>query len=152
MQADYMVLADAVTASEGKLYIHGGGWDNVLTAVWPATLTASVGILLRVPWGETNEEHTIELDIVDADGKSILPPPGPLRGAVNAGRPPQLEPGTDQVTPLAIVLNGTKIEKAGRYVVEFSIDGQEKARAPFRVSQMMATQIVNPQSGQSPAA
>lgn len=152
MQADYMVLADAVAAVEGKLYIHGAGWDNVFTAVWPAILTASVGILLRVPWGETNEEHTIELDIVDADGKSILPPPGPLRGTVNAGRPPQLEPGTDQVTPLAIVLNGTKIEKAGHYVVEFNIDGQKMARAPFRVSQMTVAEIVAPQSGQPPAA
>src|SRR5947207_264181 len=108
MQADYMVLADAVAASEGKLYIHGAGWDTIVTREWPATLTAAVGILLRVPWGDTNEPHVIELDIVDADGKSILPPPGPLRGAVNTGRPPQLEPGTDQVTPLAIVLNGTK--------------------------------------------
>src|SRR5437879_3786386 len=98
MQADYMVVADAVAAAEGKLYIHGAGWDNVLTQIFPATLTMAVAILLRIPWGETNEAHILELDILDADGHSILPnPPGPLRGTVNVGRPATLEPGDDQV-------------------------------------------------------
>lgn len=152
MQADYMVLADMVSAADGKLYIHGAGWDNVLTASWPAVLTAGVALLLRIPWEGTNEPHTIELDIVDEDGYSILPtPPGPLRGQVNAGRPPNLDPGTDQVTPLAISLNGTKIERAGRYVVVFRIDGKEAGKAPFRVQPAQTIQIVDPQSGQSAA-
>jgi len=134
MKADYMVLADAVAAADGKLYIHGAGWDNVLTQNFPATLTMGVAILLRIPWGETNEAHILELDILDADGHSVLPnPPGALRGMVNVGRPATLEPGDDQVVPLAINLNGTKIERAGRYVVILQLDKHEVARTSFRV-------------------
>ncbi len=154
MQADYMVLADAVTSAEGKLFIHGAGWDTVLTHEWPANMTAGVGILLRMPWGETNEPHTFELDIIDADGRSVLPgPQGPLRGQVNVGRPPNLAPGEDQILPVAIGLNGTKIAQAGQYAVVFRIDGEERGRAPFKVQQAQMVQIIGgQQQGQPPAA
>ena len=46
MQADYMLLADAVAATDGKLYIHGAGWDSILIPVAPTTLTMALGILL----------------------------------------------------------------------------------------------------------
>lgn len=154
MKVDYMVLADAVASAEGKLYIHGAGWDNVLTPVFPATLTASVGILLRAPWAETNEPHILELDIHDEDGRSILPnPPGPLRGQIDVGRPANLAPGDDQIVPLAISLNGTSIVRAGRYVILLHLDGQEATRIPFRICQMRVLQTVGgSQSGETPPA
>ncbi len=134
MEADYMVLADAVAAADGKLYSHGAGWDNVLTREFPATLTAAVGILLRMPWGETNEDHFLDLDILDQDGHSMLATP--VHGKVNVGRPPTLEPGSDQAFPLVISLNETKIERAGQYAVILKLDGKESKRATFRLAQM----------------
>ena len=152
MEVDYMVLADAAAAAEGKLYIHGGGWDTVFAQTLPTTLTAAVALRIRVPWPDTNIEHTIGLDILDADGASILPrEPGPLRGAINMGRPATIEVGDDQVVPIVIGLNGTAVERFGRYVIVFEIDGQEKARAPFRVKHAQLQQLGNPQPNQPPA-
>lgn len=149
MDADYMALADAATVADGKLYIHGAGWDNVLAQTFPTTLTAAAAILLRIPWAETNEEHIIGLDIHDADGHSILPKqPGPVRGTLNVGRPANIEAGDDQVWPLAINLNGTAIERVGRYAVVLELDGQEVARAPFRVKQAQALQPASPPQAQ----
>jgi hypothetical protein len=153
MQADYLVLADAATLAEGKLYIHGAGWDTVYTQALPATLTAAVAMLLRIPWAETNEEHIIGLDIHDADGHSILPKePGALRGKLNVGRPANIEVGEDQVLPFAIGLNGTSIERPGRYAVVLELDGKESARAPFRVKQAQIVQVVPPQQADEPPA
>ena len=135
MQVDYMVLADAATAVEGKHYIHGGGWDSLFAGSFPVTHPAlSVAIRLRVPWTDTNQPHALELDVVDGDGQSSLPtPPGPLQGTINVGRPPQLTPGEDQVVPLALNVNGLKFEHAGGYAVLLRLDGLEATRAPFKV-------------------
>ena len=152
MHVDYMVLADAAAVAEGKSYIHGAGWDNIMTRVLPTTLIAAVAILVRVPWVETNEEHVIGLDILDADGHSILPrDPGPLRGKLNVGRPAHIEAGEDQVMSFAISLNGTVIERVGRYVIVLELDGKEAARAPFRVKHAQMLQAAGQQVDEPPA-
>lgn len=135
MQVDYMVLADAAAAVQGKLYIHGAGWDTLFAASFPVTHpTMSVAIRLRVPWTDTNQPHHLELDIVDDDSQSIVPtPPGPFRGDINVGRPPQLAQGDDQVVPLALNLNGLIFQQAGVYAIILRIDGMEAMRSPFRV-------------------
>lgn len=134
---DYLVLADAVAAVGGKHYIHGGGWDTLYAQSFPVVHSSmAVAIRLRVPWGDTNRPCTFELDVLDADGRSILPAPsGPIRGTVNLGRPPHLTIGDDQVVPLALALNALRFENPGLYVIVCRLDGTEAARAPFRVSQ-----------------
>lgn len=135
MQADYMILADAAAAENGKLYIHGAGWDRIFGTSFPIThALMAVAVRLRVPWSDTNQKHGIELDILDEDGNSILPtPPGTLRGEINVGRPPNLEPGSDQVIPLAFSLVSVKFEKPGVYAVVLRIDSLDALRSPFTV-------------------
>src|SRR5437867_5681011 len=129
MELDYLVLADAATAAEGKLYIHGAGWDRVLAREWPAAPAMAAAVRLRIPWTDTNQPHALELDIVNEDGLSILPiPPGPFQGTINMGRPPIVQPGDDQFLPLAFHLNGVKFERAGVYVVLLRIDGRDVGR------------------------
>ncbi len=136
MQVDYMVLADAATAAQGKLYIHGAGWDSLFAASFPVTHPAmSVAIRLRVPWHDTNQPHHLELDVVNEDGQSIMgTPPGPFQGNINVGRPPHLTQGDDQVVPLALNLNGLIFQQPGAYAVILRIDGMEAFRSPFRVA------------------
>ena len=142
MQVDYFVLADAVAAVAGKHYIHGGGWDTLTTNNFPTVHPAmAAAVRLRVPWNDTNRTVAIEVDVLDADGRSILiTPPGPPRGTVRVGRPSALPEGDDQVLQLAFPLNNIRFEAAGRYVVIFLLDGEAVARAPFRV-------IRNPKAG-----
>jgi hypothetical protein len=135
MQVDFLVLADAATAAEGKLYIHGAGWDTLFAASFPVQHPLlAAAVRLRVPWTATNQPHSLELDVIDEDGASILPdPPGVLRGEINVGRPPNLEVGQDQVMPLTFSIRGLTFERAGGNSVVFRIDGSEEARSPFRV-------------------
>lgn len=141
IQVDYFVLADAVAAVGGKHYIHGGGWDTLTTNGFPTVHpTMGAAVRLRVPWHDTNRPVQIELDVLDADGRSILPnPPGPPSGMLNIGRPPELPFGDDQVLQLAFPLNNLRFDQPGHYVVSLRLAGEEVARAPFRV-------ILNPKA------
>lgn len=136
MTVDYLVMADAAAVAEGKHYIHGAGWDVIISASFPVVQPLmGVAVRLRVAWNETNVPQPIELDLVDADMNSILPtPPGPIRGNVNVGRPPHVPSGTDQVVPLAFNLAGVRFDQPGTYAVVLRVNGLEAARAPFSVA------------------
>lgn len=136
MQADYLILADAVAAAEGKLYIHGAGWDTLFVPAFPATHPMlGVGTRLRVSWKETNQEHVIEVDVrSDGDGNSILPdPPGTLRGAVTIGRPVYLTPGSDQALPLALNFTNLEFRAPGMYVIVLRVNERDLATSRFNV-------------------
>jgi hypothetical protein len=135
IQVDYFVLADAVAAVGGKHYIHGAGWDTLTSSGFPTVHPAmGAAVRLRIPWHDTNLPVEIELDVLDADGRSILPnPPGVPRGTLNVGRPPELPMGDDQVLQLSFPLTNLRFASAGRYVVSFRLAGEVVARAPFRV-------------------
>lgn len=135
MQVDYLVLADAVAVAEGKHYIHGAGWDTIFGASFPIVHPVmGVAVRLRVPWTDTNQPHTISLDVLNGDGQSVLAnAPG---GQINVGRPPTIPNGQDQVVPLAFTLLSVQLERAGDYVVVVRIDGIDQSRAPFRVAEM----------------
>jgi hypothetical protein len=141
ISADYLILADAAAAVAGKHYIHGGGWDTIQAASFPVTHHAmSAAIRLRVPWTATNQPHDLELDIVDADGQSVLPnPPGPFTGQLNIGRPPHLEPGEDQVVPLVMDIRSLVFVAPGSYAAILRIGGFEAMRSPFRLVQIGET-------------
>jgi hypothetical protein len=145
IQVDYFILADAVAAVGGKHYIHGGGWDTLTTNGFPSVHPMmGAAVRLRVPWHDTNLPIQFALDVLDADGRSILPiPPGPPSGTFNVGRPPELPMGDDQVFQLAFPLNNLRFDQPGRYVVSFRLSGEEVARAPFRV-------ILNPKAPPTP--
>ena len=94
MHVDYLILADSVAVAEGKHYIHGGGWDTLFALTFPA-LHPVLGFAarLRVPLEETSQELAVEVDVQSEEGNSILPQP--LRGILNAERPPHVVPDSD---------------------------------------------------------
>lgn len=136
IEIDYLIVADAATAVEGKHYIQGAGWDRVYVAHFPVVHPAvGIAVRLRVPWTDTNQSHQLTIALIDADGQSVLPdPPGTPGALINLGRPPHLEPGTDQTLCLAFNLYGLRFERPGAYAFVARIDGRDLARAPFLVT------------------
>lgn len=139
IQVDCFTLADAASVAEGKLYIHGAGWDNLGAVTFPVTHPMlTIPVLLRIPWNDTNQQHTLELDVTNADGASILAtPPGPPRGPITAGRPPQLPVGADVLAPLVFNLGGVRFEKPGTYAVVLRVNGLEVKRYPFHLTALV---------------
>jgi hypothetical protein len=139
-------LADSVVVAEGKLYAQGAGWNMINVNVLPAQHDRiGIGLVITVPYTETNQEHAFSLHLETEDGEQLplgdaLPgmdsPDGRMRrieGVFNMGRPPTLVAGDEQVIPLAINLNGLPFEAAGRYTFVVQVDGEEVKRLPFRV-------------------
>ena len=134
MTIDYMVLADAAAAENGKHYIHGGGWDTIWAGSFPvAHPMMAIAARFRVPWNDTNQAHKIAIDVLNDDGQSILT--NPPQSQITVGRPPTIPVGNDQVLPFAFNLANLSFERAGDYVAVIRVDDADQARSPFRVAE-----------------
>src|SRR5262249_55815553 len=118
-----MILADAAEASEGKLYVLGGGWN----ITGPEPSPSAIAILFEVSWDLTNMRHPWRLELVDSDGEAVMveTPLGSqafvLEGDFEVGRPPGVTPGTGLNVPLAINLGPVQLPPGGRYEWRLSI-------------------------------
>jgi hypothetical protein len=146
MQIDYLVLADAVAVADGKHYIHGGGWDTLFATTFPAQHPAlGVAARLRIPWQETNQQFVLEVDVLLDGNESRSIFTEPLRGIVNAQRPPHALPGSDVPLHLALGFTNLRFESPGRYIVVLRIDGKPLSQSPFNVIAVseLSEQITN---------
>lgn len=132
-----MLLCDAAESVNGKLYILGGGWSQLLVPDQPASM--SLAIKLAVPWDQANDPHRVKAKLITDHGEPVevpMPEGEPMIVAnevvVETGRPAGLLPGTDLDAPLVFNFRGLGLS-AGGYVWELEVDGEVKARAPFRV-------------------
>lgn len=69
-----LILADFAQVADGKLTVVGAGWDKI----GPKPSPSGIGLLLKVPWEETNQRHKVDLSLVDSDGGPVLDAKGPL--------------------------------------------------------------------------
>ena len=120
-EVDFLLLADRAEAINGKLYMLGGAWERVGVVDFGQSLSISVALGILVPWSATNQNHTLALEIRDADGQPI---PFKVEATFVAGRPPFLN-GETQRMLLAIPSTSVVLPGAGSYVLAASIDGVE---------------------------
>ena len=120
------MLADYAIVSDGKLTIVGGGWSQ--TGPEPAPF--GIGLLIQVPWDQSNTVHTFAVQLLDSDGEAVVletdedeGQPVAFGGDFEVGRPPGLKPGTPLDFPVA--MNSTPLPlEPGRYEWRLTIDGQ----------------------------
>lgn len=149
-------LADSVAVSEGKLYAQGAGWNVVTVRSVPAAHDRiGIGVLIRVPYTATNQNHQFELRLEDADGKRLPIGDNPsgegkieaFGGQFNVGRPPQIHPGDEQIVPFSVNINNLAFEAAGSYRFVISVDGVDAKELPFRIMLVEQPQpIIRPAS------
>jgi hypothetical protein len=133
MRVDYLVLADAVSVAEGKHYIHGGGWDTLFVSSLPAAHPMlGVALRLRIPREETGQQFALEVDVIGGEEQTSIPNE-PLRGVVNAERPPETAPEGDLLLHLALSITNLYFESPGPYSVVLRIDGELLAESRFNV-------------------
>ena len=122
--------ADHAEALNGKVYMNGGFWNRLNYPQYPAVVpTMALVAVVNVPFHQYQEDHSFSLGMVDADEN-----PAPLRveGKFRVGASPDLKRGDPTLMPIAIPVNGLRIERPGDYSFRLSLDGEEMSRYQFR--------------------
>lgn len=129
---DVALLADAVQASRGKLFVLGGGWDVLTVRSLPARHPSmGIGIRIRVPWGWPGASVRLDVELQNEDGKAALP--GSLSAEVPVRRPDHLPEGQDVTLVRALTFTNVVFREEGAYSYVVSIDGTVKERLRFLV-------------------
>jgi hypothetical protein len=139
---DVALLADAVQAVRGKLFVLGGGWDTLWVQQLPARHPSlAIGLRLRVPVSWDRDRLHLSVDLQDADGRPILP--GPLAHDVPipaaAARPPG---STDIGLVRSFTLNNLLFEREGEFSFVISVEGEPVTRLRFAVRARPAPPLI----------
>ncbi|MEX1124864.1 MAG: hypothetical protein WEE53_04290 [Acidimicrobiia bacterium] len=129
---DVALLADAVQAVRGKLFVLGGGWDTLWVRSFPARHPSlAIGLRLRVPssWGEEFLKVSVELQ--DADGAPMLPQL--LAHTVHLPTHSQSSVTTDFGLIRSFTFNNLLFRKEGSYSFVISVDDEPVSRLRFAV-------------------
>ena len=134
MDVEWLILGDSAQVLGNKLYLLGGGWDRLtVNREFPVDRRCAVALSIRVPWNETNQKHSFEVEVA-AEDPTTEAPKSLVRagGQFEVGRPPGIPPGQDQRIQLAMDMN-LRIDAAGTKVIMARVDGQEMRRTHFNV-------------------
>lgn len=128
-------LADhAVTPPDGKLYISGGGVDQMFLPKIPGQLgPLYVAIRVRVPWSRTSEQLALQIRILDADRQPVGRDPV-AEGVIEVGRAPGQRAGDELGVNAAIPLTGFAVEKRATLYVHVVVDGDTLGVLPLKVA------------------
>lgn len=134
MEVEWLILADSAEVVGNKLYLLGGGWDVLSVGTgFPVEQRCAVALAIKVPWNETNQKHTVEVEGLSEQPSTEEPKTMfKVEGQFEVGRPTGIRPGQDQRIQLAIAVS-LKLEGPGTNVIVARIEGQEMRRIHFNV-------------------
>jgi len=135
VEVEWLILGDSAQVVGNKLYLLGGGWDRLtINTEFPFNQRCAVALSIRVPWNETNQKHTFEIEVAGEDPATEEPKTlVKAGGQFEVGRPPGIPQGQDQRIQLAIDMN-LQIDTAGTKVIIARVEGQEMRRTHFNVA------------------
>jgi hypothetical protein len=125
MELEFLLVGESADSPNGKLYVMGGGWNQIQSSVFPTVARCGIAVSIKVPSPVTeavsvhlrysNEAKTV---LIEMDGQVQ---PGPF--------PPGVQPSKTQ--RLFLVMNGNfPVPAPGTYEITASLpDGQSKTVA-----------------------
>jgi len=131
MNIQTAVLCDAATDDNGKLNLLGA-FDTIYARELPA-IHPQCAVALRVTFFSADEgKHSLRLNFVDADGRSIMPdfPPIPVEVVL----PDDMHFGTRN---FIFNIQQLKFETPGLFSMDVSLDGQPQANIPLLVKHVL---------------
>jgi hypothetical protein len=150
------LLANHAEAINNLLYTSGAGITQAQVppgAPAPYPVQLSLAVIVTVPWTQTNQNHTLRVDLIDADGQLVQVPTGPdtvgplqPEMTFNVGRPPALEVGQEQTVALAIGMPGLPFPALGQYRFVVHIDNNPEEELLFKIGQPTMTVGFGPAS------
>lgn len=141
MDVSAALLADAARVADGKLYVHGGGWDRITASTFPSRhLSMAVALIFRVQYDEALTGQPVSISIHTEDGKQITPP---VTHEVSAGHPPGTLRGAPSFVAYTLTMNLVEFEQPGAYYVLVMHKEHEMTRIPFTLQLPPGAQIEN---------
>ena len=129
MKTEAFLLCDDATNQQGKLNVLGA-FDNIFARKTPVVHSACA-IACRARFDRTEEgEHNIRLNVVDTDGKDIMPP---MKGNIKVRIGPDVE---STAVNLILNLQRMRLERFGEYQIDLYVDEAHAATLPFYVRQL----------------
>ena len=128
MDIEWLILADAAQVVGNKLNLIGGGWDRLSVAEYPMPHAMGLAMSIQVPWNQTNERHSFEIEITSEDAQSVAK----AGGTFEVGRAAGAAPGQDQRIQFAVNVI-MQLAGPGTFVVLARLDDEEKKRVTFTV-------------------
>lgn len=134
MKLGFLMLTDHSEVLNGKVYAMGGGWNMLHFPELPVEHAFGIAFGLDVPWDETNQRHTLTLQIEDPDGVGLG---DEFSFEFETGRPPGLVPGQDQRIVLSLEAR-LELASPGPHAVIMNVGEQEIGRSRFYVLELPA--------------
>ena len=133
MELDFAFLADAADVSMGKLFVLGGAFDTIHVPGFPAThpVLAVVVRLLLSPI-DLDRKHTLQVLLLNADGKHLASANGELTVPKAPGSPP----GWKQTVILPLRFLNVPFQSEGHYSIEILANDHMLKSIPLRVVQI----------------
>jgi hypothetical protein len=126
----HILLADSAAHDQqnGKIHALGLGWSKTTTPLPPQAII----LLIKVPWTQANEQHQLEIELVDADGHPVTVPgqlgeqPVKIGGSFETGRPAGIPSGTPLDVALTFNIGQGMPLAPGRYTWVLTINGEKR--------------------------
>jgi hypothetical protein len=132
MQLGFLMLTDHSEVLNGKVYAMGGGWNMLHFGELPVEHGFGIAFGLDVPWDQTNQRHTLRLEIEDPDGARLG---DEFSFEFETGRPPGLVPGQDQRIVLSLEAR-LELATPGPHAVVMTVGEEEIGRTRFYVLEL----------------
>ena len=142
LEVRIFTLADHVaTPPDGKMYISGGGVDQMFLTQIPGVLgPLALAVRLRVPWHMTSERISVQVRVLSADRAPLGPDPA-MRADIEVGRPPGTRPGDEIGVGLAVPLTGFPVEEEGSIFFHLIVNDTTLSVLPLKVQRALIAQI-----------
>lgn len=133
MELDYALLADAAQVADGKTYVLGGGVTILWRPEYPAPLGVFLVAHLTYHRSESDTDHSLRIQVIDADGNPVLPE---ITGELHVGGP---APGVPANVPLGVPViipfpPLPVLQRPGAYSVEILVDDRHVKSLSFAVA------------------
>jgi len=131
MEMTFAFFADSASIPpDGKVYVLGGGFSNMIFAELPARANFAVVGGFRFNSADLAASHSVELRLVDGDGKLVVAP-ATLQFQL-AGPPPE---GATTVSLPTVTFLAPTFAQPGTYTTEFWHEGKLLSSAELSVEE-----------------
>lgn len=129
MNLDYILLAEAAAAGEGKQFLHGAGLRRIDAPQIPFVAQAAIALRFTASLEEAGDRHVLQIRLVQPSGEQLFETP-PLQIDV----PSEVgQPDSDELGINMAVEGSFPFQQAGWHVFHVSLDEEPLAELRLRV-------------------